>query len=339
MSITFLETELYIDASKFTIGTGGTSITLKLTLDARSSAPGTFSFTIYDTDGSTPLNANFPFTINSLVQDSNGAPETWLLTITFDQAFDDINFNFRRKITLTEATNNSTFDIYVIADYANAYTLAGWDNTDTEIANFTDIDVHAGLISTQMNNRLKALLRTALAAWDSASLSLKYYYYKNKYLNDIIDVATGLGVLPENATSVVSTNSDGSIATIEITYPDRSFGNKILLSYIYSGSNEYTVDRMQMRNGSLNPTPLATSAIVLLESISIDSVDNSGNVIYNLGQLILTRSINTLTIPFLSDYNSSLASDSTDTSALAANMLADFKYYQTSTITGWTVIA
>lgn len=337
MSLTFLENTLYIDASGFTFGGGGTSIVLGLTLDQRSTIPTSFtSFDIYDVDGSTILSSNFPFTINSLLKNGS-SNQNWLLTLTFDQSSDNIKFNFKRKIVLHANTGN-TYTLYIIVDYANAYTLSSWTNDNSDITSLTEIDLHEGQISTNLNDRLKALLHTSLDGWNNAKNSIKYYYYKNKYLNDIIDVAVGVGVLPEKATGTITLNANGDISTLLINYPDRSFGNNILITFTYSSGSNYTISRMQKRSGVINPTPIESKIISLLNSFRIDSVDGSNNVIYNLAQVVITRSVNVLTVPFLSDYDSSLPSDSTDTAALAANMLSDFKYYQTNTITGWTVV-
>jgi hypothetical protein len=69
----------------------------------------------------------------------------------------------------------------------------------------------------------------------------------------------------------------------------------------------------------------------------VNAIDSSGNLIYNLGTVTLTRSSTPTiySIPYLKDYDSTLASDVIATDP--DNILSDYKYYQTNTITGWTV--
>lgn len=329
MSIVFRDTNYIIDSSGFTFGSGGTTTTLDLILDQRSNIPTSFtSFTIYDTDNTTPLSANLPFTIDSLARISN---QKWTLSLTYDQDVANVKFGFNRKILLT-ANTGDTFIVYIQTDYANSFGVSSWTNAN-DITDLNDIDLRGPFTSISINQRLLALLHGIFTGIDQAKDFVKYYFYGKRYLSDIIDIAIGAGVAPETATGTITLNANGDIATLLINYSNRN----ILVTYTYSSSPNYSIDRMQVRDGITTPTPLGSVITSLLDNLRIDIVDGSNNIIYNLANVNIIRNSGMLSIPFLEDYDTGLSLSSTDTVALAKNMLADYKYYKFNTITGWTV--
>lgn len=324
--LAFLETDLKVDASGLSIGSGAT-ISIPLTIDQRSTPAALASFTV-----SVPNNSDttVPFGI-SIVKTNT---KICTLTVTFNQPLANVHFGDVRAITITGA-DSSTYSLNLEIDNAVPYADVNWTNSADSLS-IADFNLRAPLTSLSLNNVLRPLFQAVITSLNQARLFIKFYAYKYKYLTDIIDFAIAAGSSFEPSTGTVTFNTDGSIATILTAYSNsnRPRTQNIKITYTYSS---YTLNRLQLRSGSYSI--LTTETVSLLSSFSIDAVDGSGNVIYNLGVVTVNRSSSptVYAVPYLLDYNPSLSSDTVATDP--GNILSDYKYYQTNTIIGWTVSA
>lgn len=317
--LAFLETDLTVDASGLNIGGGSNnSLAVPITIDKRSTLAALTSFT-----ATVPNNVDTtaPFTLSVTKLDS----QYCILNIIFNQPIANVHFNELRVITI-HGSNGDTFTINVTPNYANAFTSANWTNSDETLA-IDDIDLRGALTSKSINNMFRALLSTSLTALNQAKNNAIYYYYKQKHLNDIIDFAIAGGSSFEPSTSTITYNSDGNASTIITTYANR----KLRITYTYSS---YTLNRI---SGVDQITPLTTESISLLSSFVIEVLDNTNAVVYILGTITINRAVNTYSIPYLKDYNNTLPLD--QIAIDPDNILSNYKYYKTNTITGWTVVA
>jgi hypothetical protein len=162
---------------------------------------------------------------------------------------------------------------------------------------------------------------------------MQYYFFKEKYLSDIIEFAIEAGSTLENSNAVITYNSDGTINYIIKTYTtSRGRNQQVKITYTYGNFN---IIRIQKR-GNVE-IQLETTVASLITGFKIDALNNSGALIYSLGSVAINRSASpTLySIPYLHDYldtgNPTIDAINPD------NIMADYKYYRTNTITGWTV--
>ena len=328
MSLAFLETSLLLDASGLTIGgSSNNTLTSTLTIDQRSSSGALTAFTVAV---SANTDTTYPFTPTLATSTDT---KTCVLTLTFNQPIANVHFGNIYTLTITGA-DASTYSLTVEVNYANNYSDTNWTNTTNSSLLVADLDNKSSLSSLPLNNKLRSLLQSALTGLNQAYNYIKYYSYKEKYLNDIIDFAIAAGSSYESSSSVVTYNTAGQIATITTSYGNtsRARTQNIIISYTYSN---YTLNRLQLRSGIYST--LTTETISLISSFTVNAIDSSGNLVYNLGTITINRSSTPTiySIPYLLDYNSTLASDVIATDP--DNILSDYKYYQTNTITGWTV--
>jgi hypothetical protein len=328
MSLAFLETGLLLDASGLTIGgSSNNTLTSNLTIDQRSTSTALTSFTVTvsaNTDTTLPFTPILATSIDGKV---------CVLTLTFNQPITSVHFGNTYTLTITGA-DASTYTLSVIVNYANNYSDTNWTNTTNSSLLVADLDNKSSLSSLPLNNKLRSLLQSALTGLNQAYNYIKYYSYKEKYLNDIIDFAIAAGSSYESSTSTVTYNTSGQVATITTTYGNtsRPRTQNIIISYTYAN---YTLNRLQLRSGIY--TTLTTETVSLISGFTVNAIDGSGNLVYNLGTITLNRSLTPTiySIPYLLDYNSTLSSDVIATDP--DNILSDYKYYQTNTITGWTI--
>lgn len=322
--LSFLENALKLDASGLNIGGGGQLIAT-LTLDQRSSiAISTFTVTVPPNE-----DASTPFSV-TLVKTSS---QLCTLTITFNQPIQNVRFGKNRTLLIT-ANNSETFNLDIEINYTNSFSSSNWSNASA-ITDLDDIDFKGPLTSASLNNRLLALLHSAITSANQIKNIFKYYSFKEKYLSDIIDFAISAGSSLEPSTSIITNNSNGDITSIIINYnTGRNRTEKIKITYTYG---DYTIKRLRKRNSTY--TELTTEMISLLNSFRVDAIDNSENIIYNLGVITINRSADytIYNIPYLKEYNATLPPETIDIDP--DNLLSDYKYYKTYTITGWTVVA
>lgn len=313
----FLENDLKFDASGLTIGTGSTSkLSAYLTLNQTSTIPATFTVT---TSGS-------PFTPTlTKITDQN-----YRLDITFDQPLANVIFNTNHVLHIV-ANTTDTADINVEINYANNFSSANWTNSADAIS-IDDVDYKGPLTSVSLNNRLRSILTNAIDALNQARLNAKFYFFKEKYLSDIIEFAMAGSTLEDSGTEIFY-NADGSVDYIYKTYGStRLRSQKIEIVYNYANFN---VTRIQKRG--VIETTLETTVTSLVDSFDINAYDNADNFIYKIGHVKIDRTVTpTLySVPYLKDYvdNGLPLTDP----YLPDNIMADYKYYKTNTITGWTV--
>lgn len=316
--LTFLENDLKFDASGLTIGVGSTSkVSYTLTLDQNSTIPNTFTVT---TSGS-------PFT-PTLTKINN---QEYLLELTLNQPLANIKFNTNHVLHIVADTTDTT-DINVEINYANSFSESNWQNSADAIS-VDDIDWKGPFTSLSLNNRLRSILTNAINALNQARLNTKFYFFKEKYLSDIIEFAIEAGSTVEDSTAVITYNSDGTIDSIIKSYGSGRLRNqKIEIVYNYSNFN---VTRIQKRG--VVETTLETTVVSLVTSFDINALNNSGNLIYKLGTVTINRtgSPALYSVPYLKDYvdtGNPLVDD-----ILPDNIMSNYKYYKTNTITGWTV--
>jgi hypothetical protein len=317
--LAFLETDLTVDASGLNIGgSSNNSLAVPITIDQRSTLAALTSFT-----ATVPNNADatVPFTLSVTKLDT----QYCTLNIIFNQPIANVHFNELRVITI-HGSNGDTFTINITINYASTFTSANWTNSDETLA-IDDIDLRGALTSKSINNMFRALLSTSLTALNKAKNNAIYYYYKQRHLNDIIDFAIAGGSSFEPSSTVITYNSDGNVNSLITTYANR----KLRITYNYTS---YTLNRL---SGADQTTPLTTESVSLLSSFLIEVLDSANAVVYTLGTVTINRSVNTYSIPYLKDYNSTLPSDQIATNP--DNILSNYKYYKTNTITGWTVVA
>ena len=313
--LTFLETNLKLDASGLNIGGGGV-LTATLTVDQRYPIPTTPSFSV------TVPGTAYSATVTKVTS------QYCTLTITFNHPVASVHFGEIKTLVITETTNGSC-NLNVEINYANDFVVSNWANSEASTS-IDDIELRGPLTSVSLNNRLRALLNTGVTALNQANNYIKYYSYKQKYLSDIVDFAIAGGSSLESSSSAITYNTDGNITSIITTYANR----KIKVTYTYASRS---IKRLRKRNDVYSE--LTDETISLLDTLSVDTIDSSNLVIYNLGKIQINRS-NTLTtysIPYLKDYDATLPSDTINTDP--DNMLSDYKYYKTFTIIGWTIVA
>lgn len=292
------------------------TITIPLTLDQSSDAGITgCSITYYDIDNITAITTNLPFTATIVKVDT----QNYNLVITGYSS--SVIFGFNYKLTLTSNTS-SAFDIYLELDFASKLIPDNWSNSSQLIGNISNFDAHKSLTSLTANEIFRSLLNTSLTSLGQVKNLIKYFYYKNRYLNDIIDLAMN-GISPEANTSTITYNADGKISTVKITYANRI----VKISYTYTN---ISIVRLRKR-GSIYTVLDDTGISSMVSSFNISIVDSSDNVLYTLGTVTISRAETIYSNPYLSDYVE--ANGDTDPS----NILSDYKYYRGYFITGWTV--
>jgi hypothetical protein len=316
MSLTFLENDLKLDASGLTIGTGSTDkISTHLTINQTSTAPTTFNVT---TSGS-------PF--SATLTKVGGSTQDCLLEITFNQPLANLQFNVNHALTIT-ANTGDTYTLNVEINYANAFNSSNWTNSADVVA-VDDIDFKGPLTSLSLNNKIRSILTNAIDALNQARMSARYYFFKEKYLSDIVEFAIEAGSTLESSGAAITYNSDGTINYIVKTYDTgRGRNQKVKISYTYAS---FDIIRIQKRG--ITETNLETTVSNLVTDLQIDALNNSDLKLYTIGKVHIERnsSATLYAIPYLKDYNNALTATDPD------NIMADYKYYKTNTITGWTV--
>lgn len=325
--LNFIENQLKLDASGLSIGSNtNNTIIANLTLDQRSIGTTSFpTIDIYDITNTNIITTNLPFDITL----TKSLTQNCILQITLNKPLSDVKLNINRKVRIT-SNLGETFDLYIEINYANNFSIDNWVNSE-EVISVDDIDFHGPFTSLSINNKLRALLSSLINSLNQARLNTKYYFFKDKYLSDIIEFAIEAGSTLENSSSSITYNSDGTISSIlKIYNTGRNRTERIKITYNYA---TYSITRVQKR-GAIT-TDLESVNTQLINSFKIEALDNTNAVIYTLGQIIINRNaIPTLySVSYLKDYNNGLTPTDPD------NIMADYKYYKTNTITGWTVIA
>lgn len=318
--LAFLETSLKLDASGLSIGSGSNNtLVASLTIDQRSTPFALTSFTA-------TVPANFDATVPYTLTVTKINTQLCTLTITFAQPVANVRFDEVRTITI-HGSNGDTYTLSLEVNYANAFVGTNWANS-AESLSIDDIDLRGPLTSNSLNNRLRGLLHSSITGLNQVRNYIKYYYYKEKYLNDIIDFAIMAGSGIESSSTAVVFDTNGNITSLITTYGSRYV--RVLYTY-----GNYALNRLA---GVDQNTPLTTETVSLLNSFTVQVVDAAtvgANVIYTLGVVTITRNLSQVnySIPYLADYNNALPSSDPN------NKLSNFKYYRTYTMTGWVVVA
>lgn len=293
------------------------SIAIPLTLDQSSDAGITgCNVTYYDVDNITVITTDLPFDAYISKEDS----QNYILTINNYSASAIFGFNYR--LTLTSNTS-STFDVYVELNFASKLTPDYWDNSSQSITDISNFNSHKSLTTLTVNEIFRSLLNTSLTALGQVKNLVKFYYFKNRYLNDIIEL-TLAGINPETNTTTVTYNSDSKITSSKIVYE----GRIVKITYNYTN---ISVIRLRKR-GAVYTVLDDTGISSLLSSFTVAVVDSNDVVLYTLGTVTINRAETIYSNPYLSDYIE--ANGDTDSS----NILSDYKYYRGYFITGWSVV-
>ena len=120
--------------------------------------------------------------------------------------------------------------------------------------------------------------------------------------------------LYNNITSIITTYQIG-----------RNRFQKIKINYTYG---TYNLDRLK---GSDNSIIVETTPVSLMTGFSIFTLDDSNNIIYTLGNIVIDRSLQTYEVTNVPDYDTDKPADYPD------NLLSNYRSYRTLMITGWTV--
>ena len=196
-----------------------------------------------------------------------------------------------------------------------------WDNSTQVTSDIQDFGQHNQLITATANNVFRSLLNTSLTALGQAKNAIKYYSFKNKYLNDIIDTVIN-GATPNPSNVVLTSDTNNNITAMNIIYDNRI----VLITYNYI---EADVERLQKRGAIY--TLIDTTQATLLNSFTIDIVNSGGALIHRLATVQINRSYSIYFNQYLSDYIPVNGPDD------PSNILSDYKYYRSNLITGWTV--
>ena len=293
------------------------TIDIPLTMDQSSDAEITeCAVTYYDIDNITVITTDLPF----MAVIAKGDSQNYILTISNYSA--SVIFGFNYRLTLTSDTS-STFDIYLELNFASKLIPTNWDNSNQSIDDISNFNSHKSLTTLTVNEIFRGLLNTSLTALGQVKNLIKFYYFKNRYLNDIIEL-TLAGINPEANSTTVSYNSDSKITTMIIVYA----GRIIKITYTYTN---ISIVRLRKR-GTVYTVLDDTGISSLVSSFTVAVVDSSDNVLYTLGTVTINRAETVYSNPYLSDYIE--ANGDTDPS----NILSDYKYYRGYFITGWTVV-
>lgn len=321
----FLDNKYVIDASGHAFS--GEVIELFLYYSNVTIPPTSFTIQQYEIDNLTILDPiRQPYTITVNPSDNYRA----LLTIQFNYGSTEINFGLSRKITITPDTGTA-IDIYLTVDYVNQLREASWTNA-SDIVGVEDIAFHGPFVSTTVNTILKAIYEVGLTAWNLITQFLTKYSFNDRYLSDIIDLAISANVALDPATTVITYNTDNTINTLITTYTGkyRSIlrNTKLRLSYGYAPQ---TVTRLQKRtvSGVTTFTAQESSTVNMLNILTIDALDDSDVLLYNLAVITVNRTTQQYINPYLTDYDINSNPDP----------IADYKYYSMPVMTGWTVVA
>ena len=327
MSLSFLETNYVADASNLNIGYGSTdNIVIRLQYNMNGlTSPTSFTVQQYDSTNTSVITTGLPYTVSVVTSDLTSA----LLTLTFNYPATNVLFGLKRKLTITTAGVST--DIYVTTDYSNTFNETSWTNA-ADVTAVHNIEPSGPLTSGSLNNILRAIYQAALTAYNKVNQLLVRYSFKDQYLQDIIDLAISAGVALDESYTNVTYNSDGTLATIVTAYYGKYRNivrsSKLKITYTYASvdpmsSAPYTIARVIMRSGV--GTPGATSSVNLLTALSIQALDSSDNRLFDVANILFTRTLKTYANPYLLDYDVTL------------DNLSDYKYYQTYVITGWAV--
>lgn len=310
MAVTILNNDFVLDAF-------GLPATLSCPIEVnQTSDPGITGFTVtyYENDNVTPLISNFPFTA-TVVQISS---QQYRIDVTNYSA--TAIFGFKYRLTLTSSTG-STVDVYIVIGYSTNLVPTLWSNSPQTTDPLENFGEHLALTTPNANLVFRALFNATINAYEQIKNYIKYYSFKHKYLNDIIDLSIH-GITPIASDTVVTYDANNNIETITTTYS----GRIVKITNTYASS---TITRLRKRNGSY--TDLDSNTISLLDTFTVDIINGSSQLLYRLATVTINRSTGVYTNHLLSDYVES-AGD-TDPS----NILSDYKYYRTSLMTGWTV--
>ena len=327
MSLIFLESKLSLDISDLNIGTGSNnSIEFYLTRDKRSTTdPVTLSVTVSDANSVDVTGQHFNVAASVLGASPNYVNKRYKLTLSFPYPFANVKFGQLYKLHIV-APGGDYHDLFVELNYANKFVSTAWGNADEISSLVDDIDLKASLSSKPVNNRLRSLLQGIITSLNQAKQLYTLYRYKDKYLDDIINFAINTGNLYEPSVTSLTTDSNNNIATVITTYgAGRSTTIKLKLTYTYSNKN---LDRLK---GSNNTIVLETKQVSTLDTIKIEVLSDADAVIYQLGEVSISRELKTYSISNVAAYDANKAPTDYE------NLLSDFRTYRTYVMTGWTV--
>lgn len=320
--LSFLESSVAVDASGKSFG-GADTVTANLTLDRRSSQAIT-SFTV-----AVPANGDSSVPYTATLTQISGYD--YLLTIALDNPLANVHINEKRTLVITSNTSE-TFDLICEINFADPFILSNWSNSAEDVV-LTNIDNQSPDTTQTFNKRIRGLLRSAITGLNKAKYTIDRYKFRRN-LPDIIEFAISTGCLQLPSSAAITLTADGDIATCTTTYTsaDRGVSQLILITYTYAPQ---TIKRLIKRSG--NYQEVSTESINLLDTITVDALDGSSNIIYRIGTVTLNRVETIVPIPYLLDYNDTLPPETINTDP--DNIISDYKYYKTFTITGWTVVA
>ena len=319
--MTFIETEVIADISEIEIGgVGDNTINIPLTFDrSGGGAPSGPIITAEVMEGPLP-HPSPPFGV-AVAEEDEGR---YTMMLTFDKPFAEVNPGKTYTVRIDDS-----HDIDVTIAYAYGFHPIGWENVDGDGDTVGGIDPGAPIQTKPANQRWLAIFRTALAAWQNARSLLHFYFYKHKYLNDILQFSTITHTLPENAESEISYHPDGRIKEVTITYPNRERHETVRAQY------EYDACGVSRYSAPTDTSPIETGEETLLMKITVDVVDpiNPNMVIKTLGEIEYIREPTRVEVPFAPNYDNGLSPIS------AINQLSHFKHYEVQAMTGYRVKA
>jgi len=314
----FVQTDFVVDVSDLDFGPGSTNNTIKLplTLDRSSGGVGQYpSAAVEANEGAEPFGVN-------VAHVSDGCYE---MALEFNRGFGKI----RPGSTYTVNVDGREA-VRITVVYAYRFHQEDWGNIDRDDANVDCIGVGAPILSKTANKLWMAIFRTARAAWHNARTVTHYYFYKNKYLNDILQFTTLTHALPENSTARIEYDDNGRITEALIAYSGREGregGGLVRAAYSYI---EVPVKRYCGDNAA---GVVDTTQEWVIDEIVVDAVTEQQDVVKSLGKIRYTRGPQRITIADAPKYNGSLSPMS------AFNQLSHFRDYEVMAVKGYEVVA
>jgi hypothetical protein len=248
--------------------------------------------------------------------------------------------------SVSDIAPGSTYAVMVGPDYkidvfvAFAYRLENstWDNVDEVPDTVTQVSVGEVISSKTANRRWLAVFRTALAAWRSARTNMHYYFYGNRYLNDILQFATVTGALPENAEVKIEYHDEGEggriksprIKEVSVTYHGRAERQRhIRAKYAYE---KFGVARYGRRDG-VSDVRIPCEDEWAIDEVAVEVITEGGETIKTLGRIKYNRAPMRFSLPHAPKYDE----NKVETSAI--NQLSRFGDYEVYAVQGYDVEA
>jgi len=309
----FIQTDFVADISEINVGgTTNNTITIPLTFDGSLGNNITTSFS-----------APGAPSVSDVVFEASVTPVSdgrYDLALRFTKPFHLLKPGHAYDIFI----NGNKIRVTIV--YAYPFNVNQWTNIESDAKDISNIPLGAQIKSTTANMLWLGIFRTALAAWYNIRDLTRLYFYKGKYLNDILQFATVAGVLPENSTSTITYEDNNYyIQSVLIKYAD---GRKVRADYAYI---TVAVSRFET-DGNNTWREVQMSPEKVVDSITVRAVKDDGTTtIKTLGKITYLREKKQATMPYAPEYKTSQSPIS------AFNQLSCFRRYETQLVTGYKV--